>query len=412
METIRTFFRKANDDGFTGNCFKRENSFPKLRPIISGIYLISLFLFSCRTPFDPDVPGQGDSILVVEGYLDADGKKSELKLSRMTAIESATAFSPELNAIVYLEASSGAKYYLEEEGEGTYVFEHVLAIDLIYELVIELQNGERYQSDEIVPMETPEILEAGFIKDETGVEIFVNAQGNEKVDDFLWTFQEDWIFRSYTQAGFIYDQVTRTVKLRSEEEDIYTCYKTEPNPGILLETSSKFQEQVVFRKTITEIPDGNERLQARYSILITQMGLPSEAVKFWESLKKNTEEIGSIFSPLPSVISGNIHSLDDNRAVVGQVNIGKVHQRRIYINRQDVSPWNYNNPLFFGCVVEDTPLMIGTFDFHLGFGSGDYLPARAFPPEGLGPTGYHPVLARCGDCTLYGSKTKPLFWED
>jgi hypothetical protein len=383
---------------------------------ICGVGGILLFLFSCRTPFDPEPQGKSVAILVVEGYLDADGKKSELRLSRMTDLDSLNAYSPELNATAYLESSAGTRYYLEEKGDGIYLFEETLSFDLSYRLSIQLQNGEQYQSDEIIPIETPEILDAGFVKDEEGVEIFVNTQGNEQADDFLWTFQEDWIFRPYTLAPFIYDQTLREVRDRTPSEDIYTCFRTEPNPGILLETSSRFQEQVVFRQTITEIPTGDERLQARYSILINQMAIPSDAVKFWEILKKNTEEIGSIFSPLPAVISGNIHGLETSNLAVGQVNIGKVRQRRIYINRADVSPWNYSNEVFSGCYVDDVPLLIGSFEYHFLFGSGSHLPARPF--LGDGPIlatyiiGYNPIETRCADCTLYASKVKPDFWED
>jgi len=382
---------------------------------ISLLLLASLFTLSCRTPFDPEVGDQRISTLVVEGYLDTDGKRSELKISRMAELDSSNAYSPELDAMVYLRSSSGTDYHLEEAGNGVYVFEQVLSFDQTYRLEIELQNGERYQSDEIIPINTPEIIDAGFVKDEEGVEVFVNTQGDENADDFLWTFQEDWIFRPYTLVPFIYDKALREVRPRTEAEDIYTCYRTEPNPGILLETSSRFQDQVVFRQTITEIPAGNERIQARYSILINQMAIPSDAVKFWEILKKNTEEIGSIFSPLPSVIAGNIHSVGGEESAVGQVNIGKVRQRRIYINRIDVSPWNYVNEVFYGCYIEEEPLLIGSFELHFKFENGTHLPARPFMGDlaiGTSIIGYNAIETRCGDCRLYGSKVKPDFWED
>ena len=389
---------------------RRIQGIPSL--YVQALILTSLSISGCRTFYEPEIEKEDLGVLVVEGYLDSDGKKSELKLSRTTPLASSGEFFPEKGAFIQLRSDLGESFPLLEEREGVYVFEYTLESEQEYLLEIELANGELFQSELLTPISTPEILGVGFLKDEEGVEINVSTQGNEQVNDFLWTFQEDWIFRSYTQAGYIYDQETKSVRLRTAQEDIYTCYKTEPNPGILLENSSRFQEQVIFQKTITEIPLGDERLQARYSILINQMGLPTEAVKFWEILKKNTEDIGSIFSPLPSLISGNIQAVNGDHPVIGQVLLGRVQQKRIYINLQDVSPWNHSNPEFFGCVVEDTPLMIGTFDFHLAFGSGDYLPARAFPPEGLGPSGYYPVLSRCADCRLYASKIKPEFWED
>ncbi len=178
--------------------------------------------------------------------------------------------------------------------------------DMEYRLEIELRTGELFESTPIRPIVTPEIIDAGFLRDEEGVEVFVTTQGNENADDFLWTFEETWIYRPRIRTPYIYDASIRDVRNRTEAERIDLCFKSEENPDILLETSSRFQDQVVFRQTITEIPQGDERIQERYSILISQKAIDAEAVQFWETLKRNTEDIGSIFSPLPSQISGNI----------------------------------------------------------------------------------------------------------
>jgi hypothetical protein len=384
---------------------------------ILRIAMVSVALvFGCREPFDPVVSQENLGVLVVEGYLDTEGKPSELKISRTVPIAMDTVLNAESGAQVFLNSSSGESWPLPEVSPGVYLFEYDIPESGSYRLGMVLKNGERYESEELLAIQTPEILEAGFVKDEEGVEIFVNTQGNEAVDDFLWTFEETWVFRPYTQVGYIFDTLINAVRDRKPSEQIYNCFKTEPNPGILLETSSRFQDQVVFRQTITEIPSGNERLQARYSILISQMGLPSEAVGFWETLKKNTEDIGSIFSPLPSQITGNMRSIAGDRPVIGQVNLGVVRKQRLYINRQEVSPWPYTNDLFFGCIVDPVPILINTFEFYFVFGTFSSLPARPFMGDGPIPSpgilGYFPTETRCGDCTLYADITKPDFWED
>src|SRR5688572_26310034 len=69
----------------------------KIRKVTPLLLLSSLFTLSCRTPFDPEVGDQRILTLVVEGYLDTDGKRSELKISRMAELDSSNAYSPELN---------------------------------------------------------------------------------------------------------------------------------------------------------------------------------------------------------------------------------------------------------------------------------------------------------------------------
>jgi hypothetical protein len=177
-----------------------------------------------------------------------------------------------------------------------------------------------------------------------------------------------------------------------------------------LETSSRFKDQLVFQKTITEIPQGDERIMERYSVLVSQKGIASKDVAFWEVLKKNTEDIGSIFSPLPSLIGGNIKSLGgDKNPVIGQVSLGVVRQKRIYIDFSEVLPWNYLDPSFNDCAIGQEAVYAK--DYQTVFGNGGVVPVRALM-EGTTIVAYYPSSPRCTDCTLYASKIRPSFWVD
>jgi Domain of unknown function (DUF4249) len=374
------------------------------------LFLFFATLLSCRTPYEPEVPAEELRILVVEGYLDTEGLRSELKLSRTAPLGAESAFYPEARAKVLLKSTTGQAFPLIETELGNYVFERNIDEKQNYVLEIELSSGERYVSELMQPIVTPEIINAGFKRDEEGVEVYATTQGNANADDFLWTFEETWIYRPRIRTPYIYIPELKDVRDRKEEEQNSLCFKTESSPGILLETSSRFRDQVVFQKTITEIPQGDERIMERYSILISQKGLASKDVAFWEILKKNTEDIGSIFSPLPSLIGGNIKSLDAAKSpVIGQVSLGVVRQKRVYINFLEVLPWDYLDPRFNDCVIGLEPVL--RTDYQTIFGSGAVVPAR---PLMVGTTivGYYPSSKRCTDCTLYASKIKPSFWKD
>lgn len=381
-----------------------------MRSIGYLVFVLFATLVGCRTPYEPEVPATELRILVVEGYLDTEGLRSEVKLSRTAPLGAESAFNPEARAKVVLKSTGGQVFPLTEAGSGTYVFERNIDEKQNYILEIELSTGERYVSESMQPIVTPEIIDAGFKRDEEGVEVFVSTQGNANADDFLWTFEETWIYRPRIRSPYIYVSELRDVRERRGAEQNSLCFKTEPSPGILLETSSRFKDQVVFQKTITEIPVGNERIMERYSILVSQKGLASKDVPFWEVLKKNTEDIGSIFSPLPSLIGGNIKSLDAAKSpVIGQVSLGVIRQKRVYINSVEVSPWNYLDPKFNDCVIGEEAVLRS--DYQVIFGNGAVVPAR---PLMVGTTivGYYPSSRRCTDCSLYASKTKPSFWID
>lgn len=369
-----------------------------------------LFAISCRLPYDPEIPSEETSVLVVEGYLDTEGTKSELKLSRTVSLGASQTQNPVSGAIVEVVAAGGDRFGLIEQKAGTYVFEYNVQEAETYQLEIQLPTGERFESKPIQPLVTPEIIDAGFIRDEEGVEIYISTQGDEQADDFLWTYEETWIYRPRIRTSYIFDEQIGTVRTRTDEDQNALCYKSVTSPDILLETSSRFQDQVVFQKTISEIPKGDERIMERYSILISQKAIDQEAVQFWEILKKNTEDVGSIFSPLPSLIGGNIYSLDDSKtAVIGQVSMGVVRQKRIYVDLEDVSPWGYVDPQFNDCVIGEEAVMRN--DYATIFGNGTIVPARELM-VGTTIVGYYPADRKCVDCTLYATRGLPDFWEE
>jgi hypothetical protein len=381
-----------------------------MRQLICRIIVLLGVLQACRTPFDPEVPPEKTGFLVVEGYLDSNGLQSKLKLSRTSPLDSESSVLPESGATVFLSSAAGAGFYFLEGDQGEYWFEADLSEDEFYTLEIVLGSGERFRSDPMRPIQTPEIIDAGFVREEDGVEVYVTTKGDSQANDFLWTFEEAWIYRPRIRTNFIYDEAIGDVRTRTANEQSALCFKTAESPNILLETSSRYEEQVVFRQTIAEIPRGDERIMERYSVLISQKAIEDSAVDFWEILKKNTQDIGSIFSPLPSLIRGNIHAVDDpNIPVIGQVSLGVVQQRRVYINLVDVSPWNYLDPEFNDCLIEADAVMIK--DYKVTFGSGFTVPARPLM-QGTTITGYFPTSKRCSDCRLYASPVAPDFWED
>jgi hypothetical protein len=374
-----------------------------------GLLCILVFLTSCREEFFPEIETQATGILVVEGYLDSEGISSDLKLSYTAPITYNDVPAVVRGASLQLISNSGDQYSFIEKGEGVYTFQQDLDESQAYYLKIQLINGEEFYSDPIQPIITPPILDAGFVRDEEGVEIFVNAKGDENADDFLWTFEETWIIRPRIRSTYIFDKDLNAVRTRTEEERNDLCYRTLESPDILLETSSRFENQVVFRQTISEIPTNDQRLGEKYSVLISQKALDSKAVEFWEILKKNSLDLGSFFSPLPSIISGNIHSIDGASRAVGYVSIGVVRQERIFIENNEVQPWYFSDPEFDDCFISDEALYIGTSAFYSTFNGSGVAPVRELI-EGTSIVAYYYAPTRCVDCTLYGDKEKPEFW--
>ncbi|MCS5491581.1 DUF4249 domain-containing protein [Algoriphagus limi] len=377
-----------------------------------GLGIIGL-LVSCREPFEPEIDPVDLNVLVVEGYLDSEGTPSQLTLSYTQPIQGQSLpNSLVLGADIYLESVGGERFPFTDLGEGVYQFQHDISESDTYRLHIFLWDGTSYTSEELQPLITPDIIDVGYEENENGVEIFLTTQGDENADDFLWTYEETWAFRPPFTSLVKYVPETEQIIPRAADERIDICYMSRRNSDLLLETSSRFQDQFVFRQAIRQINEGDERLSVRYSILISQKAISKEDSEFWEILKKNTDDLGSIFSPLPSLIGGNIRQDQNPDApVIGQVSLGVVRQKRMFIDNQEVAPWRPVVEDYFGCVTEPDTVLVANYDQY--FRAGGNLPTTpVFLENGFEPIGYRYARASCVDCTRRGTNVKPDFWED
>jgi len=119
-------------------------------------------------------------------------------------------------------------------------------------------------------------------------------------------------------------------------------------------------------------------------------------------MKKNTEDIGSFFGPLPSELKGNVHCVTNpDEPVIGFVTSSSVTQKRIFINSSEVSNWSS----YFYCeevLVRNHPDSI-TQAVNLGWIPIHY---SLFPDNK-----YIFTTPYCGDCiSRGGANVRPAYW--
>jgi hypothetical protein len=378
------------------------------------IYFALVFLValnhSCRDPFEPELRATNLNFLVVEGFIEVEGE-SKIRLSRSTEVRSVDEPQIEIGARVFLTNEGTEIWDFQETDPGTYSLTESLDPALNYQLSIWLSNGQQYLSEDLKPIISPEIEELGFLRDDNGVEIFVSTKGNEQAQYFLWSYEEHWIFSPGVISFLIYE--SGSVRYREEKERVDRCWNSNLFPKIVLQNSSRFADNTILQRELVRIPNQSEKLTQRYSIQVTQRAIDQEAFDFWEILRKNSDDIGGIFSPLPSLINSNIKNINDNtEPVIGFVSMGKSASKRIYINIDEVRPWSVFIPEYEFCqVLQDT--IPPTQEAIIGaFASGDRTPARDLYNQMGALIGFRAAETRCVDCTLRGYNVKPDFWED
>jgi len=319
-------------------------------------------------------------------------------------INDTSELQPETNASIQVESENGNSYQLQEKGNGFY-FAPPLNINTNekYRLHIHTTDGKEYASDYVPVKITPPIDSISWkLNENTGVTIYAtthDATGNSQY--YRWEFTETWEHRARYSSILIYDASLQDVRYMLPEEQVYRCWN-ENTPGeILTATTAGLSADVLYEKPITNIPYGSDKINWVYSILVKQYAFTKEAFEFWDNLKKNTEQQGSIFGPRPFADYGNIRCLTDaSEPVLGYISACSIAQQRIYITGVEVQ-WSYVYPTCLDTTVIRS--MISTV-----FSNPTFLPVSyVYTPPGA----VFGSQADCVDCRLSGgsSTIKPPY---
>jgi len=354
--------------------------------------------------------------LVVEGYISGNSQ-TQYTLSRTIPLPGDSAIPRETGAKVQIEGTDNSVEPLTEQSTGTYVAD-TLALNTAtqYRLRITTTEGQQYLSSYVAYKPTPSIDSISWIFDynsSSGVQLFANTHDPTNATRYYqWEYGETWEYNSAEESTVQYDADTSPVMVifRPEDNQIYTCWRSDSSTNILIGSSAKLAQDVIYLQPLVLIPSGAQQLSVEYSIHVRQYALTEDAYNFLLLMQSNTESLGTIFDPQPSQLKGNIQCLTNpSEPVVGYVSAGTVQQQRIFIRRSQVPDWYYS----FTCPVPDTVANKDTTSLKRFFGLEGYIPVD--PEYSLSGVllGYFANVAGCIDCRLQdGTTQEPPFWQN
>jgi hypothetical protein len=371
------------------------------------VLLVILILSGCKKAFTPSgITSSNSHYLVIEGTVNSGTDSTYITLSRTKSVDTSTAFIKETGAHVTLESSAGTTYPLIEITTGTYATPGLnLNTSHQYRLRINTSNSEQYLSDYVVVKNAPPIDSIGFKAQNTGVQIYLNTHDNTDATRYYrWEYNESWEFHSWYKS--LYDDSGE------RKISVYYCYTGDQSASINIANSIKLANDVIYQAPIIMIPATSEKIELKYSILVKQYALTSDAYSFWQNLQTNNTGLGSIFDAQPSLNQTNYHCLNNPaETVVGYLSVGVPSTKRIFISASQLLP-GYSPADLFGCsVITDTT-------------------AHPNPDIAKAPPGYYTILdllppysgisvpfavtfakTDCADCTVRGTLTPPSFWK-
>jgi Domain of unknown function (DUF4249) len=361
-----------------------------------------LLLSGCREPYQPPVVKDQSNLLVVDAFLDGGDGSCAVILSRSQNVSNPKAPLMEKNANVQLEDGEGNVYTLKEMSEGNYRVSNITVdTQLKYQLSIKTEAGKSYRSDYVEIKKTPPIDDVTWKATDQGLQFYVSTHDDEKKSIYYqYRFVETWAYTAPFPSNFEFQNGVPVIRL----DDIYHCWKTSSSSEISIATSAKLSEDVISNFPFYLILRPSEKYLLRYSILVKQNVLTSEAYNYWQQLQKNTEKIGTLFDPQPSQVLSNIQNVDNpDEPVLGYFNAGITTEKRIFVSSSELpSGWFYRDS---PCRA-DTALIAD-----LGHHLTDILIGGLYMGESTVPYGYSYTSIACGDCRIAGgTTTKPDFW--
>ena len=384
----------------------------------SSLSLACIFIFNeCRQRYEPPVLHSNLNYLVVDGFLNNSPDSTFIRLTHTTPLidDYYVDRVGELNAHITVEDETGNIVYtfVPANNNGTYTVPGMnLDINKKYRLHIKTIDGNEYLSDDIVVKPNPPIDSISWKHNDGKVAISVNTHDpDNNTHYYRWDYRETWEYYTRVTSEVKYTGEPYFLKKREPGEMINHCWKTNLSKELLLSSTTQLAQDVVSQKNVRFLSANSFELVYKYSILVNQYALSPEAFDYYQALKKNTEQTGSIFDPQPFTLPGNIHcSTNPAIPVAGYMTATNLQSKRIFISNAEVAPWNE----YIFC---PQPWVVGIDSFNYYFnengnpGSLKLTPIDAIYINGI-LTGAKAAYKLCADCIYRGGVTKkPDFWQ-
>jgi len=378
----------------------------------ASILCICALLAGCVDPYDPQIEGHKES-LVVEALITDQPGWQVIYLSRSSPVNERGTFA-ETDAYVSVSDDLGRSTEFIEQDPGAYyawMTAGALAKGITYRLNVVTSHGEVYESQpEMFPSASPAIdsvyweYETSGTSDRTesvnGIRFYLDLEADsEQGRNFRWELVETWEYYAANPIDYYYDGILHEWP---DSFSYHTCWNTGKIDQIYTATTRNAESNTIKGFPLHYVSEESSRLAARYSLQVLQYSLNDEAYDFWKRIEQQNQQSGGIYERQPDYVSGNMYNMNNqDEYVLGFFDLCPVSETRIFV---DSIPELIYPPI--ECTLEiiqhpaSRPIWMRIPFFLISFN-----PQRIGPPYGVGRD-------LCFDCRNGGGTIiKPEFWE-
>ena len=389
-----------------------ENHYSKISNFILFITLLSLV--SCEDRYFPELDGNYQNVLVIDGKITNAEPPYTVKLSMSSHPESpqhipVTGYGVEINDEL------GNVAVLMEEEPGTYqtgADDIQGVVGRKYKIVLNSPQGETYESDfeemtdpvgiESVNANLEYIQSEDFPYSIPGYQFYINTTTAQNDSTWLlWSMDETYKYQSDYATFFYFDGDLHAFP---KSDSIKTCWSSAKVFPFFVESTIGLSEPRLSNYPLHFVSTETRRLSIRYSLLVNQYSINEAAFEYWNGVKEQNASSGELYYTQPYQLRGNVHNINNqDELVLGYFMVAAQTQKRIYVNRPSppvlmlysVCYLTQNDFEEFGWMMAGGP---PPWPLYVTEGPGG---ARALPNQ------------QCIDCRQKGGKLEPPdFWEE
>lgn len=381
---------------------------------ILGICL--LLLSSCLEEFTPEVVGTTKGI-VVEGNILQGSNGAQVRLTRSFDFDRRTPIPIE-TASVWIRDDQGNESQLAYTSFGLYVSDTSELKGIpgrSYQLFADVPPSTRLESDWMLMQESAQLENTRFEFEEQqtedgvtkGVQVYLDAYDpSSETKYYRWEYEETWELRVPYPLAATWDTQTNTAIPIAFNMRPQTCWKHVNSSTINLASTDGLVGDRVAGYPLQYISTTGSQLYIKYSILVKQFSISPETHEFWRRLKAVTEDLGTLFDPVPTEVEGNIKNMSQtDEPIIGFFSADGYQEKRIFIKRSDLPPVGIPTG-FSDCVYDTVPRS----EVNSNIIQGNLFVQEVYGVFG-NLIGFGITQARCADCRLSGSPEKPDFWD-
>ena len=261
--------------------------------------------------------------MVIEGDINI-GSVTTVKLSYVTAFGDENKEKVCPDGVVSVEDENGQSYFgnlkSKENGTSAYTVPLQAAKNGVrYRLrVHNNDNGKDYVSDWVTAIQAPKVSPITHSYDmATGrVQLYMSFHSTDNAKYFIWSYDEMWMHNAMYPSSLTYDYSVN--KMFSQSPNTYYCWNkfSDSQLHIISGESAGSEGVVVDNEVVASYDHNNIRFNNTYKLAVRVQAMDEDAYEYYINLRQISYPTGSLFTPVPSELPGNLHCEQDPEELV------------------------------------------------------------------------------------------------